>query len=61
MKNIKRKTILLLFFALIAQFVSAQETKKNSLYIELGGNAVLYSVNYDRIIPISTQLNWPQG
>ncbi|RZK55421.1 MAG: hypothetical protein EOO91_14155 [Pedobacter sp.] len=46
---------LLLLSAVIVQFASAQETKKNSLYLEIGGNGVLYSVNYDRIIPISTQ------
>lgn len=33
----------------------AQETKKNSVYLELAGNGIIYSVNYDRIIPLSDQ------
>lgn len=44
-------TILLCF----GSYAIAQ-TKKNSAFVELGGNGVAYSVNYDRIIPISTKL-----
>ncbi|MBC6109722.1 hypothetical protein ACFOG5_21260 [Pedobacter fastidiosus] len=33
-----------------------KNTKKNSIYIEALGNAIVYSVNYDRIIPISNHL-----
>ena len=35
---------------------TAQQFKKNSIYLELLGNSVIYSVNYDRIIPLSEQL-----
>ncbi|TKC08162.1 hypothetical protein FA048_13460 [Pedobacter polaris] len=45
---------LFLSLVLISFSAAAQQMKKNSIYIELGGNGILYSANYDRIIPIST-------
>jgi hypothetical protein len=30
--------------------------RKNSIYFELGGNAALYSLNYDRIIPLTNKM-----
>ncbi len=36
--------------------VSVAQTKNNSIYLELLGNAVVYSVNYDRIITISPKV-----
>ena len=30
--------------------------RKNSVYFEFGGNAALYSVNYDRIIPLTDKM-----
>ena len=52
------KKIHLLLFSLILLNVLpsiAQKFKKNAAYIELGGNAEFYSINYDRRLPISTQ------
>lgn len=47
------KSIFFLLFVLV-HISSAQ--KKNSVYVELGGNAVFYSFNYDRIIQLSEKL-----
>lgn len=41
---------------LLSLNVFSQSLKKNSIYLEAGGNAIVYSVNYDRIIPLSTKL-----
>lgn len=57
--KLKLLSIFLLFgLKSIAQDQSSfiNEIKKNSLYFELLGNGVAYSINYDRIIPISDQL-----
>jgi len=35
----------------------AQNSKKNSIYIEALGNAVFYSINYDRTFKVSEHLN----
>jgi len=32
-------------------------TRKNSVYFELLGNGVIYSINYDRLIPLEKGLN----
>lgn len=45
---------------LTAQTVSNSDSseirlRKNSLYVELGGNGLLWSINYERIIPIKKQ------
>ncbi|WP_316773138.1 hypothetical protein [Pedobacter frigiditerrae] len=53
--SIKRILASLSFIIFCINLSGAQEIKKNSLYVELGGNTVLYSVNYDRIIPLSTR------
>lgn len=48
----------------------AQTTKKNSVYVDLLGNGIVYSINYDRIIKLSNQFKiaprlgityWPQN
>lgn len=45
------KTILILIFSLITLTTSfSQERNSSSLYLELGGNALLYSINYDKLI-----------
>lgn len=58
-KYIKKYTImkcllLSLLFSLVLSTASAQQiqepAKKNTVFLELGGNAVLYSLNYDRIV-----------
>ncbi|QPH39816.1 hypothetical protein [Pedobacter endophyticus] len=47
----------LLTISLFIAFYSAvAQTKKNSIYLEGLGNAVVYSVNYDRIFSISDYL-----
>ncbi|WP_316782765.1 hypothetical protein [Pedobacter frigiditerrae] len=53
--SIKRILASLSFIIFCINLSVAQEIKKNSIYVELGGNTVLYSVNYDRIIPLSTR------
>ncbi|WP_152969615.1 hypothetical protein [Pedobacter sp. Hv1] len=52
MKNILFPVLL----CLLSLNSTAQQSKKNSIYLELLGNSVIYSVNYDRIIPLSAQL-----
>ena len=34
-----------------------KEIRKNSIYFEILGNGVLYSINYDRILPIKNKLS----
>lgn len=43
----------------VFNMVRAQEAvplKKNSVYFEAGGNALFYSLNYDRLIPVSPNI-----
>lgn len=47
--------ILLVFFLSTSATLFAQDLKRNSVYIELAGNGIIYSVNYDRVIPLSNQ------
>ncbi len=49
----KKKIIFITILLAIAFTSFAQQIKKNSVYLELAGNGIIYSVNYDRIIPIS--------
>jgi len=44
--------------SMILYFTGAfsQILKKNSAYIELGGNAVFYSLNFDRLIPLGEKI-----
>jgi hypothetical protein len=47
--------------SLNAQEVNTNETgmeriRKNSLYFEILGNGVIYSINYDRIIPLKNKM-----
>ena len=52
-----KKSIALVALFLASQLIShAQTIKKNSVYVEVFGNGFVYSVNYDRIIPLSDQL-----
>ena len=50
-----RKLGLIFLAILFTKTLSAQE-KKNSLYLEAGGNTIYYSINYDRIIPLTPKL-----
>ena len=52
---IKLITVIALLAA--GNFCPAQETlKPNNIYLEAGGNAVLYSINYERIISLNDNL-----
>ena len=53
-----RLGVLFLFLAapLAAQTAPAGRTAYNSIYLELGGNALVYSVNYERIMPAGAAL-----
>jgi hypothetical protein len=52
-----KKSIAITAIIIASQLIGhAQTIKKNSVYVELGGNGFIYSVNYDRIIPLSDQL-----
>ena len=56
MKFIKSASILLAICFLVLSSITVAQThdsrnKQNQLYLELGGNAVLYSFNYERILP----------
>ena len=50
-----RKIYFILSLLLFALKLCAQDFKKNAAYIELAGNGIIYSVNYDRVIPLSNQ------
>lgn len=41
--------------------VPTKDIRKNSLYIEIGGNGFLYSLNYDRIIPIRANMGYVEN
>ena len=61
MRNWFFKIVLLLVSITLIHTAKAQtefcnEINKNSVYIELGGNGVLYSLNYDRFFEISNRL-----
>lgn len=58
--NLQRITFFVVNFILIISYCTstAQEiTKKNNIYLELLGNGILYSINYERLVPLSEQLN----
>lgn len=42
-----KKMILPLLFLMITQISKAQDYRRNAVYVELGGNALLYSINYE--------------
>lgn len=50
-----RKLGLICLVILFTKTLLAQE-KKNALYLEVGGNTIFYSINYDRIIPLTPKL-----
>lgn len=55
----KIKIIILLAVLLLATNRTAfPQNKNNSVYLELGGNGGLYSVNYDRMIRLSNQFRF---
>ncbi|HQF42505.1 MAG TPA: hypothetical protein PK073_06290 [Ignavibacteriaceae bacterium] len=54
-KSLLLISILLTSFASYAQ-LSEQANKKNQLYFELGGNGIIYSLNYERLLTESLTL-----
>ncbi len=57
MKNFNKVLLaIILNLTLVIHTYSQSITKKNSIYLELGGNAFLYSVNYDRLITLSNHI-----
>ena len=50
MKNIVQLILIIIFYCFSSSVVKAQQdsTKKNTLYLELGGNNYYYSINYER-------------
>lgn len=55
--NIRMKFILIPFTLIFSSaFAQNLPIKKNSIYLELGGNSVFYSVNYDRLIKLTNQI-----
>ena len=51
-----KKLALLCFICFSTALASAQR-KYNAAYVEGGGNALYYSINYDRVIPLSQNLS----
>ena len=64
------RTVTLLFLSLLLSCVGAlnaqdaglkesgmKSVRKNSIYFEMLGNAALYSVNYDRIVPLKDKIS----
>lgn len=56
--KISRKIILTTFIILKGGSVLAQNSKNNSIYFEALGNGIAYSVNYDKLIPITSKLKF---
>lgn len=64
-----KKYLLTLFVALfVTNTAFSQEInsasrplKKHSIYVELGGNSLLYSINYDLLIPLSKGIKLSAG
>lgn len=57
MMTINQKQLLLTLLLFIPFLSNAQKTAKNSLYLEAGGNAGIYSISYDRFIKMSSRLS----
>ncbi len=55
MKNIF-PLIICCFIFNITKAQNTKVAKKNALYLEAGGNGLFYSINYDRIVPISPKV-----
>ncbi len=54
------KKILFILLALgIIQSVKSQEITRNNVYLELGGAAMMYSVNYERLLTSNRNINFP--
>jgi hypothetical protein len=62
----KKISAFILFHILVSSILNAQDTKinvpginnlrKNSIYLEILGNAAVWSLNYDRTIPLNNEL-----
>lgn len=50
------KAIAISLYLLYSLDANAQVLKKNAIYFEALGNAVVYSINYDRLFHISNEL-----
>ena len=54
------KKILIILLALgFIQSVKSQEITRNNIYAELGGAAMMYSVNYERLLTSNRNINFP--
>ena len=57
-KNLFKISIALYIATFSATKINAQkDIKKNSIYAEIGGNGVLYSINYERLFKLSKLFN----
>ena len=54
-----KKLFFLILFSAIVFFVKAQEITRNSVYAEIGGAGLLYSVNYERLLSSNKNNNFP--
>ncbi len=54
------KKILFILLALgFIQSVKSQEIARNNFYLELGGAAMMYSVNFERLLSTNRDINFP--
>ncbi len=54
-----RKIYLVIIAVLFTLFANTQDIARNNIYLELGGPAYLYSVNYEHLLSSNKDLNFP--
>lgn len=62
----KKATLLFVFLLVVSTSVIAQQynntfDRKNAVYLEIGGSAVWYSLNYERRIPVKVSQRFALG
>ena len=54
-----KKILFVLLVLGFMQSVKSQEIARNNFYLELGGAAMMYSVNYERLLSTTRDFNFP--
>ena len=54
-----KKIILIISFLAYIITIEAQDIARNNIYLELGGPAYLYSVNYEHLLSNNKDINFP--
>jgi len=54
-----KKLLIIVLSIFIAHSAYSQDIKRNNIYLELGGPAYLYSVNYEYLLSSNKDINFP--